>query len=152
MKINVVAIARPEKDGYAQLCEHFIKMSRRYAQVVSHDLFNAKIRRAQESGPEPSQKLYAELFAPWTKRGLTISLDPAGRELESEAFAQLMADRGEVTFFIGGAYGHSKSFLQSCDRTVSLSKLTMSHKVAKVVLFEQIYRGLTILNAHPYHK
>lgn len=152
MKINVVSIAKPEKDCYSQLCDRFVKMSKRYAQLNAHDLFSSKVTKAQENGPESAQKLYAELLAPWLGRGLTVALDPAGKEMSSEDFARLMADRSETTFFIGGAFGHSKRFLQSCDRVVSLSKLTMSHKIAKVVLFEQIYRGLTILAGHPYHK
>ncbi|WP_456451014.1 23S rRNA (pseudouridine(1915)-N(3))-methyltransferase RlmH [Hydrogenimonas sp.] len=152
MKINVVAIAKPEKDCYAQLAERFVTMSKRYAAISTHELFNARVTRAQESGAESAKKLYAELFEPWQGRGYRIALDPAGKELDTEGFAGLLRDRQEVTFFIGGAYGHGDAFLKRCDARVSLSRLTMSHKVAKVVLFEQIYRALTILHNHPYHK
>ncbi len=152
MKIDVVSIAKPEKDCYSQLCDHFIKMSKRYAQLEARDLFTAKVTKAQENGPASAQKIYAELFGPWMERGYTVALDPRGEQMVSETFAQLFVNHSRTTFFIGGAYGHSKEFLQSCDRVVSLSKLTMSHKIAKVVLFEQIYRGLTILEGHPYHK
>ncbi|WP_456380806.1 23S rRNA (pseudouridine(1915)-N(3))-methyltransferase RlmH [Hydrogenimonas sp.] len=152
MKINVVAIAKPETDCYARLCDRFVKMSKRYAIVKPVDLFNGKITRAQESGEREARKLYGELLEPWIGRGFTIALDPAGREFESEAFAKLLLDRTEVTFLIGGAFGHGDDLLRRCDRVVSLSKLTMSHKIAKVVLFEQIYRALTINHGHPYHK
>ena len=152
MKINVVAIAKPERDCYTQLCDHFTKMAKRYARVEAHDLFNARVTKAQESGETAARKLYEELFEPWMGRGYTIALDPLGKEMTSEAFAGLLCDRAEVTFLIGGAYGHSRAFLDRCDRVVSLSRLTMSHKVAKVTLFEQIYRGLTINHNHPYHK
>ena len=152
MKINVLAIAKPERDCYAQICDHFVKMSKRYAAVEIREFFNAKVTRAQESGPGPARKIYAELFEPWMGRGYTIALDPAGKEMASEAFAAMLADRVEVNFFIGGAYGHAPEFLKRCDRVVSLSKLTMSHKIAKSVLAEQIYRALTILHNHPYHK
>jgi rRNA large subunit m3Psi methyltransferase RlmH len=57
-----------------------------------------------------------------------------------------------VKFFIGGAYGFEDSFLQKSDAIISLGKLTMSHKIAKVVLLEQIYRGFSILSNNPYHK
>jgi len=152
MKIHVVAIAKPEKDAYAQICERFVTMARRYASIETHELFHAKVTRAQESGAAKARQVYADLLAPWMDRGFRIALDPAGRELETEAFAKLLADRQEVSFFIGGAYGHGREFLNRCDRVVSLSRLTMSHKVAKVVLYEQIYRALTILHNHPYHK
>ncbi|WP_456403426.1 23S rRNA (pseudouridine(1915)-N(3))-methyltransferase RlmH [Hydrogenimonas sp.] len=152
MKINVVAIAKPERDCYTELCDRFSKMSGRYASLKSVDLFSPKVTRAQEGGAEPAREIYARLLEPWIGRGFTVALDPAGKALESEGFARLIADRSEVTFMIGGAYGHGREFLQRCDAVVSLSPLTMSHKVAKVVLFEQIYRALAILHNHPYHK
>ncbi len=152
MKINVVAVAKPDRDCYQELTERFIKMSGRYAAIEMRELFNAKVHRAQESGAEASRKIYRELFAPWAGRGFTIALDPAAKEVDTPTFADLLRDRQEVTFFIGGAYGHGSDFLKQCDKSLSLSKLTMSHKVAKVVLFEQIYRALTILHNHPYHK
>ena len=152
MKINVVAIAKPEKDPYSQICDRFIKMSGRYAVVSDNDIFSAKITRAQERGAEQAKEIYEKIFEPWISRGYSVALDPAGKKMESEKFAKLLEDRNEVTFFIGGAYGHGGDFLRRCDEVVSLSALTMSHKVAKVVLFEQIYRALTILHNHPYHK
>ncbi len=152
MKINVVSIAKPQKGCYTELCAHFAKMAGRYARLESVDLFNAKVTRAQEEGAKRAQELYAQLFDPWMQRGYKIALDPAGRKVDTTAFSKLMEDRGEVTFFIGGAYGHGDDFLRRCDSVISLSPLTMSHKVANVVLFEQIYRALTILHNHPYHK
>ncbi len=152
MKINVISISKPEKDCYAQLCDHFFKMSKRFAVVTSVELFNAKVTKAQDSGREPARKIYDMLFEPWLESGFKIALDPAGKVVDTTAFSKLLENRSEVSFFIGGAYGHGKNFLDRCDATISLSNLTMSHKVAKVVLCEQIYRALTILHNHPYHK
>jgi len=152
ININIVAIAKPEKDCYSDISDHFIKMSKRFAKVKSIDIFNSKVTKAQDSGKQTAQRIYEELFSPWINRGLTIALDPAGKEMQSENFSKLLSDKSEVTFFIGGAYGHSKEFLNKCDRVISLSQLTMSHKIAKVVLFEQIFRALTIQFNHPYHK
>jgi len=152
ININVVAIAKPEKDCYSEISEHFIKMSKRFAKVNAIDIFNSKVTKAQDSGKASAQKVYEELFSPWMQRGFTIALDPSAKEMKSEDFSKLLSDKSEVTFFIGGAFGHSKEFLKQCDRVISLSQLTMSHKIAKLVLFEQIYRGLTIQFNHPYHK
>lgn len=152
ININVVAIAKPEKDCYSEISEHFIKMSKRFAKVNAIDIFNSKVTKAQDSGKISAQKVYEELFSPWMQRGFTIALDPSAKEMESEDFSKLLSDKSEVTFFIGGAFGHSKEFLKQCDRVISLSQLTMSHKIAKLVLFEQIYRALTIQFNHPYHK
>jgi len=57
-----------------------------------------------------------------------------------------------VVFYIGGAFGLGEEFVERCDEKVSLSKLTLAHKVAAVVLMEQLYRAFTIISGHPYHK
>jgi 23S rRNA (pseudouridine1915-N3)-methyltransferase len=57
-----------------------------------------------------------------------------------------------IKFFIGGAYGFDDAFLKKSDNVISLGNITMSHKIAKAVLLEQIYRGFSILSNHPYHK
>ncbi len=57
-----------------------------------------------------------------------------------------------INFFIGGAFGFEKDFLNQCDKVISISDMTMAHKIANIVLLEQVFRGLCILNNHPYHK
>ena len=84
--------------------------------------------------------------------GVNIALDPASREVDSHEFANLLKDSATINFFIGGAYGFERDFLAKCNTAVSFGKITLSHKLVKVVLLEQIFRGLTINNNHPYHK
>ena len=63
--------------------------------------------------------------------------------------------RGEiksVAFLIGGADGHSSSFREQCDATWSLSRMTMQHELALVVLLEQLYRVYTLKRGAPYHR
>ena len=59
--------------------------------------------------------------------------------------------RGNIDFFIAGAFGFEQQMLQRYD-TVSLSVLTFSHEIARLILLEQIYRALSIIRRHPYHK
>jgi len=152
LRINVVTIGKKEKDDYFKICEHFIKMSKRFARVENIDLFNSKVTKAQDGGKKSAQKVYEELFSSWMGRGFKVALDPSAKVLNSEDFSKLLSQSSEITFFIGGAFGHSRQFLKECDKAISLSQLTMSHKIAKIVLMEQIYRGLTIKFNHPYHK
>ena len=60
--------------------------------------------------------------------------------------------RGAVTFVIGGAYGLSDSIIQASDLVLSLSRLTFSHRLARLVLLEQLYRAFTIIHNTGYHK
>jgi 23S rRNA (pseudouridine1915-N3)-methyltransferase len=83
-----------------------------------------------------------------------ILLDPAGRSLDSAAFADLFA-RGEMlgrdlVFVVGGHDGLPAAWREKADLLVSLSAMTMPHELARAVIAEQIYRAFTILRGHPY--
>ena len=58
----------------------------------------------------------------------------------------------DVDIIIGGAYGLDDSIIKSANITLSLSKMTLPHQLAKIILLEQIYRAQSILERHPYHK
>ena len=92
------------------------------------------------------------------RSGQPIALDPRGRQLTSEEwsgalYGELEA-RGELTFLIGGADGFSPSLraLLPAPRMWSLSRLTMTHQVVRVMLAEQLYRAALIHIGHPYHR
>lgn len=127
-------------------------MSSRFAKIEVHSLFNKQISKAQTIGEVESQKAYNELYIPKLSTGYNIALDVLGKQIDSFEFSTLLEDKNTINFFIGGAYGFDRGFLNKCDKTVSLSQLTMAHKVANLVLCEQVFRSLCILNNHPYHK
>ena len=92
----------------------------------------------------------------WSKHpsAQKILLDPAGRSLDSAAFADLFA-KGEMlgrdlVFVVGGHDGLPPAWRERADLLVSLSAMTMPHELARAVLAEQIYRAFTILRGHPY--
>ena len=151
MKINIYSIIKPSKDEFDVLIKEFIKMSSKYAKVEVHYIFNKNIAKAQTIGEKEAQLSYSETYEPLLK-GFNIALDVLGKKVDTYAFSAFLEDKNEVNFFIGGAYGFQRDFLTKCDVTISLSDLTMAHKVANVVLTEQIFRALSIQNNHPYHK
>ena len=92
----------------------------------------------------------------WSKHpsAQRILLDPAGRSLDSAAFADLFAT-GEMlgrdlVFVVGGHDGLPPAWRERADLLVSLSAMTMPHELARAVLAEQIYRAFTMLRGHPY--
>jgi len=127
-------------------------MSSKYAKVEVHSLFNKQISKAQTIGQKEAQQSYNEIFIPKLETGYNIALDVLGNKVDSYKFATLIENKTNINFFIGGAYGFDREFLTKCDKTISLSDLTMAHKIANIVLCEQIFRSLCILNNHPYHK
>lgn len=85
-----------------------------------------------------------------------ILLDERGKEYRSVEFAdeirRLMAGGGkDIVFVIGGAYGFSEPVYDRCDGKISLSRMTFSHQMIRVIFTEQLYRAFTIIKGEPYH-
>ncbi len=94
------------------------------------------------------------LLAKVGARDRLIALDERGDRLDTPAFASLVdkaRESGRVVFAIGGPYGHSAAVRTAAWRTVRLSDLVLNHELARVVLVEQLYRAITLLEGGPYH-
>ena len=86
-----------------------------------------------------------------------VALDPAGRGLDSPALAAYIKRRREegvkdLVFALGGPLGLSRAVLERAQLALSLSPLTLTHEMVRLVLLEQLYRAETILRGEPYHK
>ena len=86
-----------------------------------------------------------------------IAMDPQGQSLNTEGFAQLIADRREhslkrLVFVLGGPDGLSREVRSRSHRVISLSSMTFSHEIARLLLLEQVYRAFTLVHRIPYHK
>ena len=101
--------------------------------------------------------------APWPAFGLqigpgrTVVLDERGRDLPSTDLAALLGrwrDDGarEVRFLIGAADGHDEATRKKADLLLSLGRATWPHMLVRAMLAEQLYRALSILDGHPYHR
>jgi 23S rRNA (pseudouridine1915-N3)-methyltransferase len=84
-----------------------------------------------------------------------IAMSEWGKKFASVAFADwtkgLIEKNAKVFFVIAGAEGFSQEFLLQCQEKISLSDLTFPHKIARILLVEQLYRAQTIRTSHPYH-
>ena len=152
MNIEIVSIAKKEKSLYDPLYKDLTKMISRFAKVKDTEIFTKDVTKAHTISPQAAQKAYTKALEAYIGKDFCITLHPDGKLIDSFEFSKLLNDKISIKFFIGGAYGFEDEFLKKSDAVISLSKLTMSHKIAKAVLLEQIYRGFSILNNHPYHK
>jgi 23S rRNA (pseudouridine1915-N3)-methyltransferase len=153
MQIHVYIIDKKAKrEIYDPLIEHYIKSSKKWADVTVHEVFSKEISKANEISPDAARMSYSVAYEKYSTNGYSVALDPSAKEVDSHEFSELLKDRGVVNFFIGGAYGFERGFVDKSDNAVSFGKITLSHKLIKVVLLEQIFRGLSILHNHPYHK
>lgn len=85
-----------------------------------------------------------------------ILLDEKGKEFSSMEWASRLEDRmahssSDIVFVIGGAYGFSEAVYARCDEKMSLSKMTFSHQMVRVIFTEQLYRAFSIIKGEPYH-
>jgi 23S rRNA (pseudouridine1915-N3)-methyltransferase len=130
----VVAVGKA-KAPYLDDLEHYAKLLSRYARVDVIEVADDEALRRRI--PE---------------RAWVCLLDSRGRAYTSEAFAELVEERRQagrdVAFVIGGAFGTE---LRDADATLSFGPATLPHLLARVVLFEQLYRAHKILAGEPYH-
>ncbi len=153
MKINIYVIdKKAKKEIYTPLIDHYLKSARQWAEVEVHTVYPKAVARAHEISPQAAQESYGHAYETYRRDGYAIALDPAAKEVDSHGFANLLKDRGKVNLFIGGAYGFERGFIAKCNTAISFGKITLSHKLITVVLAEQVFRGLSILHNHPYHK
>lgn len=103
---------------------------------------------------ERESALLDQSASPSAKR---VVLDEHGENIASEALAGQIArwrdnGAGEIVFMIGGADGHDRSLAAKADLVIAFGKATFPHMLVRAMLVEQIYRAMTILAGHPYHR
>ncbi len=114
--------------------------------------------RAGAGDPVRAKKMEGEkLLESCSKSAFLVALDPTGRQISSEKLAQLVENweiqgRQVISFIIGGADGLSKAVLDKADMVLSLSKMTFTHEMARLLLLEQLYRAYNIKAGTKYHK
>jgi len=117
------------------------------------------VREAKEGGGLAPEALKAKegerLRGQVAAKSYLVALDPRGKELTSEEFAGWLDQRElaarPLIFLIGGHWGLADEVLAAADERLSLSRLTLTHELARLVLLEQLYRAMTIRMGHPYH-
>lgn len=155
MRARLIAVGermpRWVADGYAE-----------YAKRLSHELplelveLKPGLRGKGRDDARAMADEGAALLAALPRDAQVIALDGRGATWSSEQLAaQLsnwrMAGR-DLAFLIGGPDGHAREVLQRADQRWSLGPLTLPHMLVRLVVAEQLYRAVTIVNGHPYHR
>lgn len=114
-------------------------------------------RGIDESQAGRIKDLEAAGFGKHLDGAFLICLDDRGKEMTSDEFARFLGARGRdagrpVVFAVGGFLGLADSVLERADMRLSLSRMTFSHELARVLLLEQVYRALTIIGGRHYAK
>ncbi len=153
MKLRVVAVGRDRSGLYAPAVEEYAKRLARYGRF---ELLEVPEARRHAGTPQAKVEEGATLLAQVGPRDRVVVLDERGEELTSPALAQRLGrwlERGQdVVLLIGGSDGLAPEVLARADEKLALSRFTLAHRLARLVLVEQLYRAFTILRGEPYHK
>lgn len=155
MKINIICIGKTQKSFLIEGEKEYLKRLSHYMQVEKieiPDLKNVK-KMTQDQIKEEEGKL---ILSKVESGGLLILLDEQGKECSSVGFSKWVQGRmnrggKHITFVIGGPYGFSQEVYQVANEKLSLSQMTFSHQMIRLLFFEQLYRAFTILRNEPYH-
>jgi 23S rRNA (pseudouridine1915-N3)-methyltransferase len=158
MQIQILCIGRIKDSYINEGIAEFTKRLKPYATVFVTELAEIRIpEKASISTEMQTKERECEKILAKVKPGfLTIALDPHASLIASEEIAALF-EKAEllgknVCFIIGGPLGLSSIVLATTDWKISFSRLTFTHTMIRLILFEQIYRGFRILRGEPYHK
>ena len=134
-------------DEYQQRLKHYVP----FDFVVVPDMKNAKSLSEEQLKTAEGEAILSRL----TPAMDVVLLDEHGREFRSIEYAdwlqKKMGSGKDLTLIIGGAYGFSKAVYDRANGKLSLSQMTFSHQMIRIMAIEQLYRAMTILRGEPYH-
>lgn len=151
MKLRLIWTGKTRNPPISELTQDYLSRVRRFLPVELVELKEPRTRNDSHRIEEEGRRILDRL----ADTDYVVALDEAGETRTSERLARLIGtrmDRGDrdLTFVVGGPAGLSEDLRDRSDLRLSLSSLTLSHDLARVVLLEQIYRSLTILRNLPY--
>lgn len=155
MNIKVIVVGKTIKSYFNDAEAEYLKRLKRYINmdyVVIPELKNAK-KLSPNQIKEKEEELIEKQI---TNFDYVVLLDEKGKQktsVQMSEFLQKKMNEGikSLCFIVGGAYGFSDKMRVKYTDKLSLSKMTFSHQMIRTFLFEQIYRGLSILKNEPYH-
>jgi 23S rRNA (pseudouridine1915-N3)-methyltransferase len=151
MLIRLVWVGRTRDAAAAGWVEEYRK---RIGHVCPVEI--VEIKDAAGKGAARAARESRDLAKALSGKGLVVALEETGREMTSREFSSFlgkaMEERGEISFLLGGAEGLDTELLDIAHDRLALSRMTLTHEMARVILMEQIYRGFSILKGTPYHR
>lgn len=155
MNIKVISIGKTNKSYLVEGENEYLKRLRKYLTVEKIEIPDIKGAKKM-SEPEIKLKEGQLLLSKIQSTDFVVLLDDKGKMHSSVDFSKWMQNKMNMStktlvFLIGGAYGFSDEVYGRGQEKLSISKMTFSHQMIRMLFFEQIYRAFSILNNEPYH-
>jgi len=158
VKLAVIAVGRLKDGPERELVERYAERARAVGRALGFsplqllELPESRARREAERRDEEATAIIGKAAS-----AVLVAFDERGKSVASEAFAQHLAGwrdggRAGVNFVIGGPDGLGPVVRTKADLVLSFGSLTLPHQLVRVLVVEQLYRALTILAGHPYHR
>lgn len=158
MEINIICLGKVKEDYLQFGINEFIKRLQSYTRVNIKELADEKVPvNPSEADLEGVKNKEGErIITTLTKKTYIIALDVKGKPMTSLGLAKSIQNlqvkgHSSISFVIGGALGLSKSVLKKADYSLSLSHMTFTHQMVRLILVEQVYRAFKIIRGEPYH-
>lgn len=159
MRLHISAIGQIKNGAEAKLTEDYLKRLRGagtsigISDIIIHELRERKNlpdkeRRQAEAGLLQNSLPEQCYLIALDERGATLT----SRQLADSLSAWINAGHRDIGFIIGGADGLTPDLLSQADKKISLGKMTWPHMLVRVMLTEQLWRAVSILTNHPYHR
>ncbi|WP_353683926.1 23S rRNA (pseudouridine(1915)-N(3))-methyltransferase RlmH [Thermodesulfovibrio sp. 3907-1M] len=143
-KLRIICPGRTKAKFIKDGINHYTKLLTPYAKVELIELKEGH-GKADKVIEEESKQILNSV------KGNFILLHREGQKLDSLEFARLIKDKATHEFVIGGVYGVSEEVIKSAYFKLSLSYLTFTHEISRLLLLEQLYRAMTIIHGKSYH-
>lgn len=157
--IKICCVGKLKESFFIEGCAEYVKRLSRYCEIRVLEVADEKAPETLSAAEarQVRDREGARLLSVIDPKDRVIALTIDGKRYSSERFAQHMEELESggirtVAFVIGGSTGLSDAVLKRADETMSLSDLTMPHRIARLVLLEQIYRSFKIRRHEAYHK
>jgi len=158
VRLAIITVGRLKDGPERDLCERYRERSHGLGRSLGltgpdvTELPESRARRPEERKRDEAAAILSKLSP-----GLLIALDERGRSLTSDAFAGRIATArdagtGTASLVIGGADGLDETIRDRADLTLAFGALTLPHQLVRVLALEQLYRAMTIIAGHPYHR
>ncbi|KPK80595.1 MAG: 50S rRNA methyltransferase [Bacteroides sp. SM23_62_1] len=155
MRITLLYTGKTKKDFVKEGIQTYSERISRYIPFKIVEIPDPKYAGKQSEAVMKEKE--AELILKYlSKDDLVVILDARGRMISSEQFAEYIEEKAvsstrHLIFIIGGAYGFNDRIYNRADDIISLSKMTFSHQITRIVFLEQLYRAFSIIRGEPYH-
>ncbi len=159
MQLALHCVGRLKQAAEKDLCADYLERTNQLARraglrgLAVHEVMESKASIAAERMADEASRLVAAI----PPEAMLVVFDGRGQSLTTEAFTALIKQQADkatptMSFAIGGPDGHGETLRRRANKTLALGLMTWPHRLVRVMVLEQIYRAVTIMVNHPYHR